>query len=94
MRITRKLWCTKCHTLFTEAVLLEWQKCLFTDCDGTLRSVPPPERLDGATAAHGSRHRAPVARSLGAEIMKPLKGVVRGADGQLWRGGRATGPIS
>lgn len=36
-----KLWCSKCHTQWTEAVLQRHDKCPFTDCDGRLRDVPP-----------------------------------------------------
>ena len=38
-----KLYCTKCHTCWTEAVLSEWGRCPFVDCDGTLTRTPPPE---------------------------------------------------
>ena len=36
-----KLWCSKCHTLWTEAVLDVGRKCPFKDCDGHLSAIPP-----------------------------------------------------
>ena len=35
------LYCLKCHTKWTEQVLVSWQKCPFVDCDGKLSPVAP-----------------------------------------------------
>lgn len=43
-----KLWCSKCHTCWTEAILLMNQKCPFRDCAGILTPhapVPPTPKL-------------------------------------------------
>lgn len=37
------LWCAKCHTCWTEAVLNVWGPCPFKDCDGKLQPTPPPQ---------------------------------------------------
>jgi hypothetical protein len=36
-----KLYCTKCHTVWSESCWLEWKPCPFTDCDGRLSRTAP-----------------------------------------------------
>lgn len=38
-----KLFCSKCHTCWTESVWREWQPCPFTDCAGKLSTIAPAD---------------------------------------------------
>lgn len=36
-----KMYCTVCHTAWTETCWKEWQPCPFKGCDGRLSRTPP-----------------------------------------------------